>query len=287
MSVQVISDIHLEFRNELYSRIIRPQAPILILAGDICPAGDCLQPRSPHFTKLIDFLTWCSRGFRYVIYVPGNHEYYSEVCCPMPVINKAIKDAVRPLGNVYFLQNGMIKLSIGSNNRDVLFAGTTLWSKLAPAHIHTIMQTMNDYTAIYTTTEQSAAAAAPLRERKRMCRLLLPSDVLAMHQQALRFVAKAQSYARAQSLPLVMISHHKPTCGGRNGDVCGENGLASAYETNLTSIMGPPTVLWVHGHTHRHNDQKIRGTRVYSNAYGYPQESTGHESTIIRITLAT
>ena len=65
--IQYASDIHLEIRPSKFRRILTPVGDILILAGDI---------GHPFRRTYAQFLDWCSRNFKHVILVPGNHEYY-------------------------------------------------------------------------------------------------------------------------------------------------------------------------------------------------------------------
>jgi len=66
---RLFSDLHLEFDNW------RPSSPrnwddVLILAGDIAELKS---------KQLYDFLSWATDEHDYVLYVPGNHEYYQGV----------------------------------------------------------------------------------------------------------------------------------------------------------------------------------------------------------------
>ena len=69
MKVQILSDIHLEYYKTYpgLTHFIEPEAPVLVLCGDIC------YYKHHHF---IPFFREASVGFEYVIFVPGNHEYY-------------------------------------------------------------------------------------------------------------------------------------------------------------------------------------------------------------------
>ena len=40
VKIQIVSDIHLEFRGENFNKIIKPSAPILCLLGDVCACGN-------------------------------------------------------------------------------------------------------------------------------------------------------------------------------------------------------------------------------------------------------
>ena len=258
LRIQVISDVHLEFRSTVdYKDILMPSAPILILAGDVCPCCE-------HTFKLLHaFIQWCSKHFEHVFYVPGNHEFYSESNHKnntMDLIIQRIRAGLKEFKNVYFLYNNLVKFA------NFCVAGTTLWSDLALNSHREIQQRMSDYSAIHVADSMSKSGVRRLRT----------ADTVQFHKSAVGFIKRCKTIANKNKLPLIVITHHKPTCSAEQCE-----GISSAYESDLSSLMGYTDtsylVLWVHGHTHRHNDQRINGTRIYSNAYGYPKEpGTNH-----------
>ena len=71
MQIQIASDLHIEYINQMIdvNKFIVPKAPILILAGDI---GSLYL-----YDQLHRFLSKLSQKFKYILYVPGNHEFYT------------------------------------------------------------------------------------------------------------------------------------------------------------------------------------------------------------------
>jgi len=70
LNIQFVSDVHLESKGRYgawWDNAIIPQAPYLVLAGDISPV---------RHNKLPEFYNWCVERFTKVIHVPGNHEYW-------------------------------------------------------------------------------------------------------------------------------------------------------------------------------------------------------------------
>jgi predicted phosphohydrolase len=70
--MQIVSDLHIEYQNDSVPDpldLITPTADILTLAGDI---GSLYK-----FTQLSTFLRRLCRHFDTVLYIPGNHEYYT------------------------------------------------------------------------------------------------------------------------------------------------------------------------------------------------------------------
>ena len=95
MTIQYASDLHLEFsQNSVFikSNPIEPKGEILLLAGDIVPFNV--------MHKHADFFSYLSDHFKYVYWVPGNHEYYnSDLVDRCGMLHEKIKD------NVFLVNN--------------------------------------------------------------------------------------------------------------------------------------------------------------------------------------
>ena len=119
VSLHVVSDIHLETRDDLDVDLLPPidvRPTILILAGDISESGKDL-------TLLKLFLEYVMRIYDEVIYVPGNYEYI-KVGKTLKV-GRDIINLCRRLG-IIFLEDDFINLY------GITFYGTNLWSYLPP-----------------------------------------------------------------------------------------------------------------------------------------------------------
>ena len=92
-------------------------APNLILAGDIC------YYRHPNFEK---FFQKISQIYNFIIYVPGNHEYYAGndyIDQSFDAVDYEIKLSLEKYRNIVVLQKEYIELN------NILIFGTTLWCK--------------------------------------------------------------------------------------------------------------------------------------------------------------
>lgn len=71
MKIQLCSDLHLDQIN-FYSNenLVYPEGDVLVLAGDICHV--CEIEKHSNFFKYLD------DNFQYIVYVPGNHEFYND-----------------------------------------------------------------------------------------------------------------------------------------------------------------------------------------------------------------
>jgi len=121
--VQYVSDIHLEMR---YSRVIKPQKPFLILAGDI---------GYPQQESYKEFLHKVSGDFDKVFVLSGNHEYDLVKPEQIPLVDKLIGDICQTRNNLFFLQKKSHCLCPSLN---LYITGCTLWSTLPKSkyHIH-------------------------------------------------------------------------------------------------------------------------------------------------------
>lgn len=250
MKFQIASDIHLEILemdtgfnphdDESFRFIIEPEAPILVLAGDIL---------SPHTKCTIPFLDWCSRNFEHTIWVMGNHEYYSQIVMKKNDILEKYRTLCPP--NVHILDNETYALD------DVLFVGTTLWSNIPEEDEREIQYRINDYRMIYNS------------EGRRIC----PAETRAEFQKNMRFLE--ETIEQNPHKKIVVISHHAPL--NRGTSYSGYEGEASngAYATHIDLKNDSNVKFWIYGHTH-HNAKIQKGNyTVVSNQMGYFAEHTG------------
>ena len=73
LSLQIVSDLHIEYKNNSIPNpldYVKPISKILVLAGDI---GSLYK-----FEQLRGFLKKLCVHFEYVLYIPGNHEFYMQ-----------------------------------------------------------------------------------------------------------------------------------------------------------------------------------------------------------------
>ena len=70
MNFQLGSDFHIEcFDNPNVSNFVIPSSNVLVLCGDI---GSLYK-----FDQLINFFKQLSKLYKKIIYIPGNHEFYT------------------------------------------------------------------------------------------------------------------------------------------------------------------------------------------------------------------
>lgn len=130
--LQVCSDIHLE-RDDIsdISKIIIPNAEILVLAGDI---------GNPMTSIYNNFLDYYSKLFKIIFIITGNHEYYGNTIIET---DKKIEEICDLYENIHFLNNKVFKYE------GILFIGTTLWSLIPEDYtVYNQLSSMNDFKLI-------------------------------------------------------------------------------------------------------------------------------------------
>jgi len=141
LDIQFFSDIHLESKGrygDWWKNVIVPEAPYLVLAGDICPV---------RYPELPRFYEWCVDNFKCVIHVPGNHEYWGDIHTKYTI--EETENYMENLCNKYgvvFAQKDIIELEKGFPK----LVCCTLWSKLPRKNIKsndfTMIEDLNYYT---------------------------------------------------------------------------------------------------------------------------------------------
>lgn len=276
-TLQVASDLHLEFLPDTFNdwgRLLVPRAPVLALAGDICTPAYAAQ-----LAKLQRFLAWCAGRFALVLYVAGNHEYYSPGRHPktVPEIQALLHDLCGQWPNVRFMH----KQALIINNDTVRILGTTLWSAMPPTPELRIAvaNSMNDYRRIHV-----PEPAALVSKR----RLLSTWDVNTWHTEERWWLEEQIAAAAACNQTVVVITHHTPSlvgtsapptmyAGGLGGTEAGGSGgdaaaaaTAWAYSSPLDHLLCAPVKAWVFGHTHYTTRRLLpSGTLLVSNQRGY------------------
>lgn len=219
MKILINSDIHTEFMNDNGAEFAKtmPDADVCLLAGDI------------GVTRLTQFLEILCQKYPQVIYVAGNHDYWTH--SPM-----AFQDQMRTLenkcSNLHWLDNQFVTID---NQR--LFGGT-LWFPENPfSVIH--QKRMPDFHKI---------------------RDFSPW----VYKQNKKFIVEAEQVNDND----IVISHHLPSDFCIDPNYQGSP-LNDFFNGKVPDPIVYKPKLWVYGHTHTSMDLIRGSTRFICNPYGY------------------
>nr|WP_314576521.1 metallophosphoesterase [uncultured Pseudomonas sp.] len=235
MKIQIYSDLHIEFADFLPAET---EADLVILAGDI-------------HTKTRGVI-WANQTFACpVVYVAGNHEYYTG---HLEQTLRKMRDVAAP--NVHVLENDQFVFG------NIRFLGTTSWT---------------DYSSTGNVIPASRMAAEWMNDFKMVrvdasYRRLRPDDLIKRNHEARTWLTN--ELGKPFDGRTVVITHHAPTphvVGDKH-----DGHLTASYANNWPELLDFVD-LWVFGHTHRAVDVELSGCRVVSNPRGYPREQTGFD----------
>ena len=245
MLIQLISDVHLEFRDGNYPFIPR-RAPIIALLGDIG------RPFSRVYYRLLKDL---SKRFRSVLVIAGNHEFYSSRHRKLTIteIRAKLEEVTSHFDNVHYLENQSMVLD------GVRFLGCTLWTNIPEDMWKDARKKMNDYRMCYIDRYEEINIGVPLS----------PTHTTFWHEESVRWLIREIDLSRE---PVVILSHHCPYTHETSSAEYLANPLNCCYSTNLVRLFRKPVVAWLYGHTHHPYNKYVNGVHVVSNPLGYPGE---------------
>lgn len=247
MKLKLISDVHEEFRYGTgYFKLELPRSDLdqdttLVIAGDLNKYTD----------KLIESLLDWSEQFKAVIFVLGNHDYWSHC-----IDDRAdrLKEKVEHVSNIYILDNESVTLE------GVHIWGGTFWSDAGrdPTKEYELLTYYNDFHMIDTFDEGMG--------RKRDINVL---DMTRAFQHA-KFNL-VENFLRNEELTgiKVVVTHTAPS-ENSSLPIFKDSAFNSCFWTDMSDVLQEHRLeYWMHGHMHNSSDYEIHGTRVLCNPVGY------------------
>ena len=237
VQIQLVSDLHIEYKNDSVPDpldFITPSAEILVLAGDI---GSLYK-----YNQLKLFLEKLCTHYTYVLFVPGNHEFYkiNDTSLPLFVLMNKLFQLSKEIPNLIVLNKSSVQID------DVCIIGCTLWSE-PMVNIPPFIVRINGFNNhVYKNK----------------------------HIADLKYIENMISYCNENKLKLVVVTHYLPTY-----DVIPEykkeKKYISLYASHLDHLLTKDKVhIWMAGHIH-HNFDYIteNGTRLVGNQLGKPRDN--------------
>lgn len=263
--LQVVSDIHLEFRGKhvVYSDLLPRKATDLALCGDI---GRPFMELSGAICHYKQFLMYAADTWRHVFLVTGNHCYYGHRKSDTDARIQAYCDERL---NLHFLNDTAYLFTPEDKVPFYGIFGSTLWTKVTDAAFaqmndSRIRRERNHFMTSEYTRKSSCVSADIVREWH------------ARHSASLAAILDEHALLKGGKKWIVM-SHHPP-----RPPPALEEGLKmhadaatwSAYINDLPESLFDAShiAVWLCGHLHTHFDKLMDGIRYVSNCMGYPAE---------------
>ncbi|MDR6156812.1 Icc-related predicted phosphoesterase [Chryseobacterium sp. SLBN-27] len=245
MKIQIISDLHQEFG---VTDLSFDNADVVVLAGDVNLGTKGIEWIK---TKIPD---------KPVIYVLGNHEYYTGSY--PKTLNKIKTEAENT--NVFVLEDAFVDID------GIRFHGATLWTDFSvfgdPRYYGFICQQgMNDYKKIKRDPSYSKMRSI---------------DIYKIHQFSRLWLK--ESLEHSKGMKNIVVTHHAPSLQSSPEHFMNDP-LTSAYVSNLEDfILEYQPLYWIHGHIHTPKRYTIGETEVICNPHGYISEKyNGYEKELI------
>lgn len=261
ITIQVLSDIHLEFY-KTYPKF-KPLAKYLFLAGDIGTI------ESKYDNKVKNFLSYCSENWEKTFYVLGNHEFYqinkiaSKKKC-FEELEQEYTQICSQFHNVYLLNNSFEEVIPGLN-----VYGSTLWTSNYGCH-YNLSYHLSDYKMIgIKSTNSTILVDENFINNTSKMQLELLSN----------YLEKINNISNTKTL---IITHFPPLRQGTsNPKYLSQPAFLANYFSwnNIYDKLDCSCIIgWISGHTHWSYDIKINGQRYISNQTGYKDEFYSGES---------
>lgn len=239
MKIQIISDIHLEFKP--FTLKVHKDADVLVIAGDATTTR--LIPRFKSFLRPIAIP---------IVYVLGNHEFYGS---SLSMARHELAQLHQDFKQFHLLDDSFLDLD------GVRFAGGTLWPnfelpiKWSKGAKPKIDVERAQQTALIGISDFNVIAD------------LTPKRCVDMNNQTRKAIASAKENFAG---PVVVVTHFLPS--EKSIDPHYKDNILNPYfASNCEYLMGGNVKLWIHGHTHTSADYTVKGTRVVCNPRGYPE----------------
>lgn len=238
MKIRILSDLHLEFTNYEPKTLPSCGEDLVVLSGDIGVG--------------VRGVEWAMRAIqdRPVVYVLGNHEFYEHDWDVLIGDARACSTG----SNVYILEDQ----SLDWNGIRVL--GCSLWTdfRCMGAMVQGFAMAM---------AEREMMDFRLIRKKPHISRLS-PRDTILRCERSYRWLEREIASA---DRPLLVVTHHAPTLRTAHpGFLLAPSN--AAFSNDFDSLIKPPVVAWVHGHTHYSCEEEVNGIRVITNQRGYPGE---------------
>lgn len=238
MQIRFFSDLHYGINlKEPFEIPKSDSSSVLVLAGDVCD----------ELSSGIEEIKAACDNNRFVIFVPGNHEYHS-VEMKSDALDVFVKNIDK--SNFILLNNSSIYI----DNTKIL--GATLWSNIK----------------VNESLEKARSLKSRMRDFKKIIydnKQLTIEKWQELHEKSVNFLERETDEGS------VIVTHFLPSYEAVHEDYKGSE-KNIFFASNMEDLMlRKKPKLWLFGHTHYTVDRYIHETRILSNPYGYRNQGEG------------
>jgi predicted phosphodiesterase len=241
--IQYLSDIHYDKFNHTKFKIKKAKgAEVLIIPGDL---------GNPFTKSFYQFIKVQSEQFKKVIFVPGNHEFFTHhIINPNTTYDDTLqkmREIDMKIDNLSILDKRYIDLII--DNRPLRIFGCTLWSHTPQKYLDK-MRNFPDYRRIKYNNNHK----------------LTPEITNQLHRNDVNWLENQLNIMRnlKDKMDCIVVTHHTPlihgTCNpiflkNKKGDFCRATRYNYMFSSNLGHLFKPidsctTNKVWLFGHTH-------------------------------------
>lgn len=247
---QILSDLHLEVGQQYTSFVIPPQAPYLILAGDIGRLID--------YEGYLAFLAAQTSQYTRVFLVLGNHEFYG-------LTHEAGLERAEKLQQEQSLAGKLTVLQRCSHylpDCQVVILGCSLWSHIPNDAADVVRGRVKDFQKI---TDWSI------------------DKHNASHQADHQWLHRTLDHMKAggDASRVIVVTHHAPCLQQTSRPEHFSNPWTCAFASDVLTAEDShvwDVQWWVFGHTHYTNHFQVGSTQVVSNQRGYVLPGSSSEA---------
>lgn len=234
MKIRLMSDLHTEFRLPYKQLTLSDYhgEDVLVLAGDIASG-------STNTMTVLKFFK--AQGYKHVVYVPGNHEYYGST---IHDFDSKMRDKCAEQDGIHFLNCDSVELD------GVLFVGATLWTNFRDNFFS--MKAAGRFIADFNYIQNFSTDEA--------------AKLFYKHFDYIK-----AAYEQRNGRKVVVVTHFLPALECISPRFWNPADLINDYFANDLGnyVADMEDTVWMFGHTHDPIDKVIGNTRIVCNPHGY------------------
>lgn len=239
LTIQFMSDLHLEAGRRYLTFDFPATAPYLLVAGDVGSFAD--------YDKYLAFIKQQTDRFDRVLLVLGNHEFHGLSYNDTLARARQLEGEACLGGRLHILHRRRFDLP-GS---DISVLGCTLWSAVPD--------------------DARAAVEARVKDFQRIAGWSVDQHNQA-HEEDVKWLEEEVRKAAAEGKEVIVATHHAPCLEGTSEPRYAGSPWGSAFATDLlqreAELWEGRVGVWVFGHTHFSTEVVVGGVRVLSNQRG-------------------